>query len=116
MTNTYCCPPSSAPSAQLAIVINPECAPQHAGSSVRARSTVYARVPLTASHETAIEVGLDATAFALYGAGPGDVVGSETVAIGVRICAFNVEPATTTTIEETLSRLLIGNPPFIAVP
>jgi hypothetical protein len=98
MTNEYSCPPWSEPSVQLGVVISPECATQHAGSSVRLLSTVYPRVPLTEFHETVTEVGLVGTAVALYGAGPAVVVGPETVAIGVRICAFNVDPAITTTI------------------
>jgi len=100
MTYEYSFVASSAPSVQLGVVIKPECATQHPASSVRVRSTVYARAPVAASHETATDVALVATAFAFSGAGPGVVVGSDTVAIGVRICAFNADAAAITTIEE----------------
>jgi hypothetical protein len=46
------------------------------------------------------DVGLVAIALTLYGAGPGDVVGCGTVAIGVLICAFNAELIAITTIVE----------------
>jgi len=46
------------------------------------------------------DVGLVAVALTLYGAGPGVVVGCDTVAIGVLICAFSAEPIAITTIEE----------------